>query len=38
MLRRGGGSSIGMNLRRNLRLRVVTLPEPSTRMTYWSNW
>ena len=23
---------------RNLRLRVVILPEPSMRITYWSNW
>ena len=34
MLRRSGGSCTGMNLRRNSRLRVVTLPEPLKCMAY----
>ena len=31
-------STAGVYLRRNLRLRSVTLPDPSTRTTYWWNW
>ena len=34
----GGGGCTGMNLRRNFLFRMVILPEPSTRTTYWSNW
>ena len=32
-----GGMHTGTYLRRILRLRNVTLPDPSTLMTYWSN-
>ena len=32
-----GGLHTGVYFRRNLRLRNVTLPDPSTLMTYWSN-
>ena len=32
---RVGGSYMGMNLRRNLLLRRVTLPDPSILMRYW---
>lgn len=37
---RGGGGLVctGKYFSRNLWLRVVILPEPSTRTTYWSNW
>ena len=38
--RRGFGRRViaGENFRRNWRLRRVTRPEPSTRMTYWLCW
>ena len=32
------GSITGMNFRRNFLFRRVTLPDPSIRTTYWSNW
>ena len=35
---RGGVICTGMYFLRNLRLWVVIRPEPSKRMTYWSNW
>ena len=38
MLRQGCGAWTGTYLLRNLRLRRVILPDPSTRTTYWSNW
>ena len=33
-----GGGCTGMNLQRNFLLQMVSLPEPSTPMTYRSNW
>ena len=38
MVCRGGLVCTGMYFLRNFRFRVVILPEPSTRTTYWSNW
>ena len=38
IVRRGCGAWMGIYLLRNLRLRMVILPDPSRRTTCWSNW
>ena len=38
MERCGGCRCTGSNLRRYFLFLTIILPDPSTRITYWSNW